>query len=1286
MFKRGCACLSLLAILVFGSVPTLLAQGAGAISGTVVDSAGGAIPGAAVTVKNESGASFEAVTNGDGAFNIPAVAAGAYKVSVALSGFKTAVADVVVQLNTPTAVKIVLEVGAITETINVSSSSELINTQTPVVAATLNADQLNRMPTASRNAINAVTFLPGINTAGINRDSTINGLPESMVQITMDGVSNNDNFLRSSDSFFASVSPRQDAVEAVTVVMASGGANVGGSGAISINFQTRSGTNRFSGTAYEYMRRPAFNTNNWINERNGEPKNEIKLDQYGARAAGPVVLPGLYDGRGKMFYMLNYEQLRFPNSFTETRTILNPAGLNGTFRYLVGASEIREVNVLQLAANAGQLSTIDPTVMGLLQRIQAASKTTGTVAQNSDPMTQSYIWQSPGKLFEHQPTLRIDYNLNDNHRLSGSYAQVWATRDPDYLNNSDARFPGAPNYELYTSNRPLYSGTLRSTLSRNIVNELRLGLTAVHGSSNFGEETNSGASTFVDQGGYAIDLDSDIGQTNWHTSSAVSWRAAPTYELSNNVTWQRGQHSLNMGGSFMHVTAWENAQTYVPGIQLGFDTTNDPAASLFATNALIPGASAAQLTDARQLYGLLTGRVTSVTGQAALDPDTNKYVAFGPRTREGKIDMTSLFVQDSWRVTPTLTLNGGLRWDLQLPFTAGNDTMSAVEMSSVCGISGFGDGSTYDKCNFNSPGAHSTAPTQYVQLSSGTKGYEIDWNNVAPNIGVAWRPDVQGGFLRTILGDPDQATFRAGYSEAYERQGMGVFTGLYGGNPGSTISLTRNASTGLVPPGESWPVLLSQKDRLYPATYPESPTYPIATRANRADGLNAFASDIKIGRAQTWTVSFQRSITRDMAVDVRYVGTRGSNQWSTLNYNARQIEGNGFYEEFLLGVENLRANNASGVTNRRGSIAYFGPGTGTSPLPIYLAYLNGRTNAGDASAYTGTSWVDSAITGDLVQVSPDPFASATDLDNNLTRRNNAIAAGLPANFFVVNPAVAANLVTDSGAFSDYHALQLDLRRRLSRGLSASVNYQYAIERGSSFLGFRYGREMRDAGNVRHAIKTQWDWTVPVGRGQRFGANMHPILDGILGGWSMNGVGRIQANTVNFGNVRLVGMSQKELQSIYKHEIKVNPANGLDTVYMLPDDVILNTRRAYSVDPTSSTGYSALGVPEGRYFAPPDTLGCIQKYSGQCAPSTLLIRAPWFTRFDVGVTKKFPIKGSMNFEVRADVLNLFDNINFDNVSTPGSTAGIFQTTGIYDDPSNTYDPGGRLGQLMFRFNW
>ena len=119
--------------------------------------------------------------------------------------------------------------------------------------------------------------------------------------------------------------------------------------------------------------------------------------------------------------------------------------------------------------------------------------------------------------------------------------------------------------------------------------------------------------------------------------------------------------------------------------------------------------------------------------------------------------------------------------------------------------------------------------------------------------------------------------------------------------------------------------------------------------------------------------------------------------------------------------------------------------------------------------------------------------------------------------------------------------------RLSRGLQAQVNYQYALERGSAFNGFRYGRTMDTGGHLRHAIKTNWDWTVPVGRGQRFGSNLHPLLDGILGGWSMNGVGRIQASMVNFGNVRLVGMTKDELQDMYKFYFRDNAATNIREV-------------------------------------------------------------------------------------------------------------------------------------------
>ena len=393
--------------------------------------------------------------------------------------------------------------------------------------------------------------------------------------------------------------------------------------------------------------------------------------------------------------------------------------------------------------------------------------------------------------------------------------------------------------------------------------------------------------------------------------------------------------------------------------------------------------------------------------------------------------------------------------------------------------------------------------------------------------------------------------------------------------------------------------------------------------------MRAFAPDIKIGMAG---VDGQLSaLDRDMAVLT--TSGRALEPVSTITTTS-QIEGNGFVASSN-GQQNLV------VTTRQESRmarTFAASRWLRQHAPIYLAYLSGSRDVTNPAAYTGgtQTWTNTGITQDLVQAWPNPYASAADLDGNLTRRNNAAAAGVPANFFVVNPAIGTLNVTDSGAFSDYHALQIDLRRRLSRGLSAGVNYQYAIEGGSSFRGFNYGREMQDQANVRHAFKTQFDWTVPVGRGQRYGSSMNGLFDGIIGGWSVNGVGRVQdravnisvdaANDNNFTGVQLVGMTQDELQAMYKHAIRTNPANGLPTVYMLPDDVILNTRRAFSVDPTSPTGYSELGVPEGRFLAPAGYGNCIQLQAGDCAPPTLLVRMPWFVRFDLG-DEEFPIKGA-----------------------------------------------------------
>ena len=223
------------------------------ITGVVRDEGGGVLPGATVlVVSNATGSRFETITSSTGLYTVPSLSAGVYTVTVSLTGFKTSeIRDVRVQLGAPTTLNATLGVGTLEETITVSGAgSELINTLTPAVTATMNVEQIAVIPTPTRNALNAVTFLVGVNTPGGMRGSTINGLPESFINVTLDGVSNNDTANKSGDGFFSPVRPRQDAVEAVTVTTAAGGADVGGHGGVTINFVTRSGTNQFTGSAY----------------------------------------------------------------------------------------------------------------------------------------------------------------------------------------------------------------------------------------------------------------------------------------------------------------------------------------------------------------------------------------------------------------------------------------------------------------------------------------------------------------------------------------------------------------------------------------------------------------------------------------------------------------------------------------------------------------------------------------------------------------------------------------------------------------------------------------------------------------------------------------------------------------------------------------------------------------------------------------------------------------------------------------------------------------------------
>ena len=367
---------------------------------------------------------------------------------------------------------------------------------------------------------------------------------------------------------------------------------------------------------------------------------------------------------------------------------------------------------------------------------------------------------------------------------------------------------------------------------------------------------------------------------------------------------------------------------------MGLDTTNDPAAVMFTT-ANFAGASGAQLADARALYAILTGRVVAVTGQATLDAETNKYSFLGTERNAGKMDLYSRHAQDTWRLTPTVTLSAGVRWDVQMPFSPVNSTMTTASLADICGVSGLGSGGIFDACNFLRSRIEWRQSAGLLAVPKGSLGYNTDWNNIAPNIGIAWRPQIEDGWLRRLLGDPEQATIPRRLFGRARPAGPGRVHGCLRRQPGRRAQpdAGRQHRTGAARRSLARPAL-RDTSRLFPAPFAETPVFPIALRPNRADNINAFHPDTKIASARTWTVGVQRAVTKDMAVEVRYVGTRGVDQWSELNYNERNRLENGFQDEFIRAMNNLTANNLAGGA-RAGSFAYFGAGTGTSPLPIY---------------------------------------------------------------------------------------------------------------------------------------------------------------------------------------------------------------------------------------------------------------------------------------------------------------------------------------------------------------
>lgn len=1261
-----------------------LAQGTtAAISGSVLDQNGAVISGASITVRNTgTGAEFKVTSSGSGAYTVPALGAGVYTISVEAPGFKKAVVqDLKLDAGVPAGVNITLEVGAPSESVVIQSGGDVLQTQSANVSTTITGRQITELPFTSRDALDLVLLLPGTNTPGRPRSSTINGLPKGSLNITVDGVNVQDNTLKSSDGFFTYIRPRIDSIEEVTVSTATPGAESGGEGAVQVKFVTKSGNNEFHGSIYEYHRNPALNANYYFNNRAGLPRSRVLLNQYGFKLGGPFWFPkkafgpAAFDGRDKAFFFVNYEEYRLPEQQLRQRTILTPGAQNGIYSY-VTSQGVRTVNMFALAAANNQTSTADPTVASLLGAIRQSTTTTGFTEALTDPNLQRFTFINSGGQIRKFPTVRLDFNLTSKHHLENIWNYQKFDSTVDFLNGVDPAFPGFPNQGSQISNRFSNVIALRSTFTNTLVNEARFGLTG--GTVVFFPEVSADA--FANQGGYSLGI-SAAGISNATVTRAPSRRNAPVWQFNDNITWTRGSHNLNFGGSFSQINFWSSATSdgVVRAITFGLNTA-DPANSLFTTTNF-PGATPAQLSQAAAIYATLTGRITAVSGNLGLSETNNQYQFAGDVVQRVRQREFGFFAQDSWRFRPNLTVNAGLRWEVQRPFVALNGVYSQVPYDELFGISGPG--------NLFKPGTTTGKNPQFIDFPKGSQAYNVDWNALAPSFGFAWTPQTQNSFLNSFLGKGGQSVFRGGYSIAYNREGLNVALSILGANPGLTLPAQRSIALGNLTPG----TLLRNGVPGPPPNLPTSPTYPLA--AGLANSVNAFLPDLQTGYVQSWTFGWQREINKDTVFEARYVGNRGIKLWRQYNINEINTVESGMFNEFKLAQANLAANNAAGG-NRAGSFAYFGPGTGTSPLPITIAHFSGVTaaQAGEAARYTSTFFRNATFVNALNPTFPNAVGYASTLYGNPGLfRTNALNAGLPANFFVANPAVGTSgaFVVDNGGRTSYDSLQLELRRRLSKGLLVQGNYTFGqaftnMFTSSSIVFSQYST-LRDPKldkalspfNIRHGFKVNWIYELPFGRGKWLGGGVNKIGDLLIGGWEFHGAARLQSGSpFSLGAANLVGMTREDLQK----QVKVRKEPNLLAFY-LPQDIIDNTRRAYG---------SLTGSPTGKYIEPVNYNNPVA-FGGQRGISNIVLYGPAFQRWDLSVIKKFKITETANFEFRAEFLNAFNNINF-LVGSPNNDVNILgvggttfgQITSAYQDVSTTNDPGGRLIQFVARINF
>ena len=1227
----------------------------GAVSGTVSDPNGSVVANAKVTLKDsQTGVMKEAVSTHGGTFLFPDLAVGSYVVTVSAGGFKTAALNnVLVSTNQTADVLVKLELGEASETVTVNADDALaLETTSQLVASTLSSKMVTQLPVGNRsNALALARLAPGASPPA-SGSTRYNNLAGGAVNVTVDGINDASNGFKSGGTvFFMTVPVRLGAVEEVSVETSGLGADSGAQSGANIKFTTKRGGAQYHGSVFYEPTSERFNANSWSRNAQGLERPFNRTQNYGGNFSGPLIPFGYF--KDKLFTFVNFERAYSPVRVPRTVTLLTPEAQQGFFTYVVNGTtdQFRTVNVLDIANARGLPTKLDSVTQSILA-INNQIPNSATKIPDTDLNRDTYTWDAENNNFAYFPTTRVDYFATPNQQVTftWNYRHNWQP--------GERRLP-VPDIERTNPFRLgyfVYSTALQSTFTPQTFNEFRYGVQH-SGDTNTRDEYGpyykfNGAPLRIGGALQFGPLVPFIDQQN------VTGRHFIT-TMYDTLTMNRGQHTITVGGSYRK-TSWNDVAvvyqvpTYATGTPNG-----DPLGLNQAISAsTLPGINSNNLADPRALYNLLTGRVAASNFTRVVNPDTLKYDGVQEQnfTWTNSL-MGGLYAQDRWRIRRSLTLNYGLRWEVQGPMKDGKGLTAAPDMASILGPS---------KRLF-APGELSGNNNPTVEV--GRVPYNTDWLNFAPNFGFAWNPSKTEGWLGKLLGD-GKTVFRGSYSTIVYDEGTQFFAANLGPNAGKTVN-----ATSLIPgqPGSAiLPAFYTLSDivanPLTQANFAFNTT-EYKKVINQADQtfqrtLRGFDPNLRAPYTVNYTFGIQRELWQNNVLEIRYVGNQSKLSWRTSNLNEVNIFNNGFLDEFKNAQNNLSiflaANPLCGQTGQP-ACTFANVGLpGQVGLPIFNAAFGQRGSLGQigaADGYQNTNFITQLQNGEAGTVANTlatnqiyvcrMFGSNFSPCARVQPLANAPGA-YPINFFLLNPFSAGRLdFVDNGGWSSYNGLQIQFRQRFSQGLNWSTNYTWSKSLTNLTVDSQnQSRDyltLRDPGlnrrvspfDIRHVIQSFGTYDLPIGRGRLLSVN-NRFINGVVGGWTLGSVFVFHTgtpiqltggfNTVNNTNdsaasgVMLApGVTLEQIQEMFNAQLtRLNRPNSTDL-------------QRLAVDPR-------LIGPDGRanpaFLVPNRTPGEF----GQL----LFLRDKNNFQWDVSMTKAFQIMEKVRFEIFAGLNNVLNH--------------------------------------------